>query len=88
MSSRSGGWRIDGSAGPQPKQGGRRIEKKGGGGRMERRKDSVLKASGQGAGRLSLHVRGSLLSCREEHCLQNERGQMGVVLWGNGTFPI
>ncbi len=37
VSSRSGGWRIDGSAGPQPKRGGRRwegrrLEKKGGGG--------------------------------------------------------
>lgn len=57
-------------------EGGRR-EKKGGGGRMARRKDSALKASRQGAGRLSLHVRGSLSSCREEHCLQN-KGWGGV----------
>lgn len=70
----------------EDREGGR--EGEGGGGSMERRKDLVLKASGQGAGRLSLHVRGRLLSCREERCLQNERGQMGVVLWGNGTFPI
>lgn len=60
----------------QSRVGGRR-EKKGGGGRMARRKDSVLKASRQGAGRLSLHVRGSLSSHREEHCLQNKKGAGG-----------
>lgn len=40
--------------------------------RRECRKDSVLKASMQGAGWLSLHVRGSLSSCGEEHCLQRK----------------
>lgn len=52
VSSRSGGWRIDGSAGPQPERGGwegggglegRWLEKKG---RRERRKDSMQKQAG------------------------------------------
>lgn len=87
VSSRSGGWRIDGFAGPQPNWGGRegaregwregggrrgrRIETKGGG-EMRERRDSVLRANRKGAGWLSLHVRGSLSSCREELSLQNK----------------
>ncbi len=52
VSSRSGGWRIDGSAGPQPKWGGReggtsrRIEKKGGGGREEERLNAESRQAG------------------------------------------
>lgn len=49
---------------------------------MERRKDSMLKASRQGAGRLRLHVRGSLSCCREEHCLQNKGGADGCCVEG------
>lgn len=97
VSSWSGDWRIDGSAGPEPegREEGRRIREKGRGERRrERRKDSVLKASMQGAGWLSLHVRGSLSSCGEEHCLQRKgRGRwwwrrgLGVVFRGNRAFP-
>lgn len=77
------------------REGGRRIREKGRGERRrERRKDSVLKASMQGAGWLSLHVRGSLSSCGEEHCLQRKgrgwwwwRRGLGVVFRGNRAFP-
>lgn len=82
VSSRSGGWRVDGSECPQPEGGrrrgarGRRIEKKGGG--EERRKDR----GGRGAGWLSLHVRGRLLSPGRTLC-SKQRGADGCCVEGS-----
>lgn len=55
-------------------EGGREEEENRDEGRGQEEERLSAESSRQGAGWLSLHVRGSLSSCREEHCLKNKGG--------------